>query len=218
MVVMCFNNIKKYLEQAKVSLKSIKINSPNTAVVLYLVNFNKNEFNDSYIKKYIKLDNIKKITAYSLVAMYEVLKIYKRPILWLDVDTIIQGDLSKIFDDVTPNTLKILKRTGTDIDSVFNTGVVAVGYSEITLKMLNFASKNAINNPSWFADQYYLYKAYTKYKNEINLINLKHQVKWHDIGGLPNSFNNESIIWHCKNNHFNESPYKEEYNYYKELR
>lgn len=221
MIVMCFNNKEPFLIQAKVVLKSIELNSSSMPAVLYLVNFESHNFNSIYECINVNLD-LKYITAYSLVAMYNTLSKYKTSILWLDVDTIVRGELSDIFSDVKPNTLKILKREDADAReasglSVFNTGVVAVGYSEETLLLLKEASEMAMANPIWTADQLYLYRTYKKYKNNIDLINLVNHREWHDIGGRErkNPFDKKSIIWHCKSSHFNESPYKEEYEYYK---
>lgn len=215
MIVMCFNDKSPYVEQAKVALKSIQINSPNIPIILYLINFdkNKNIFNNVIIK-HVELNNIKAITAYSLHAMYDALTLYKTSILWLDVDVLIRKNLLPIFNNLKPNTLQILKRPTNDIKSIFNTGVVGVGYSKNTINMLKYASIQALNNIEWFADQLYLYKAYEKFKENIDLVNLLNFSKWHDIGGKPNAFKNSSIIWHCKGNHFNEKPYKNEYEFY----
>jgi len=213
-VVMCFNDSPHYIEQARVAIRSIQLNSPGCEIVLYLVNFTENKFKGIVVKD-VKLDNLNKITGYSLFAMYQTLVEYKQSILWLDVDVIIRGELSGILDDVSPNTLKILMREDVGHSKVFNSGVVVVGYSDITVKMMDLASKRALAHHVWYSDQLHLYKTYIEYKDNINLINLLDQPKWHDIGGKKDSFLDDSIIWHCKRTHFNESPYKEEYEYYK---
>ena len=214
-VVMCFNDNPLYIEQAEVAIKSIKFNSVDCEMNLYLVNFSENKFSE-FRTNHVKLDDINNITGYSIIAMYDSLNTYKQSILWLDVDVLIRGELLSIFDDVTPNTLKILKRNDLNKRNVFNTGVVVVGYSNATMKMMKIASECILNLPSlWYADQICLYESYLACSDDINLVNLLYQPKWHDLGGRKNSFADSSIIWHCKKTHFNESPYKEEYEYYK---
>lgn len=213
MIVMCFNNKSPYVEQAKVAIESIKINSTNTDIVVYIVNSTTLSF-DGVICKYRELEDIRAITAYSLVVMYETLLEYKKPILWLDVDVLVRKSTSLMFNNISANTLMVLKRFTDDERSVFNTGVVGVGYSQPTLDMMKWSSEKAMENKEWFADQLYLYMGYLKYGSNINLVNLINHRAWHDIGGKPGAFNKDSVIWHCKNNHFDNPIYQDEYKHY----
>lgn len=214
MIVMCFNEKYPYPDQAKALINSVKINSPTTPITTYLVNYVSDPFPGTFYKG-VSLENIKAITAYSLRAMYEVLLTTKSPVLWLDTDVLVRGNLSPFLVDIKPNTMKVLKRNTAEEGSIFNTGVVAVGYSSATLSMLYTASQAALQNPQWFADQLYLYRAYEAHKEQIELINLLYHKKWHDLGGTENAFADDSIIWHCKSNHAHESPFVDEYNYYR---
>lgn len=214
MVVMCFNDKSSYVEQARVAIKSIKLNSPNTDIIVYVVNATTLSF-DGVICKYRELEDIGYITAYSLVVMYETLLEYKKPILWLDVDVLVRKPTNLMFNNISADTLMVLKRPTDDERSVFNTGVVGVGYSHTTLDMMKWGSEKAMENKEWFADQLYLYKGYLKYSRNINLINLINHREWHDIGRESGAFSKDSVIWHCKNNHFDNPIYQDEYKYYR---
>jgi len=216
MIVMCFNDKSPYVEQARVAIKSIKLNSPNIDIIVYIVN-STTLFFDGVICKHRGLSDIKSITAYSLVVMYETLFKYKKPILWLDVDVLVRKSTNLIFNNILANTLMVLKRPINKERSIFNTGVVGVGYSHITLDMIKWSFEKAMENKEWYADQLYLYKGYLKYSKNINLINLINHREWHDIGGKSGAFNKNSVIWHCKKSHFDNPIYQNEYKYYRNM-
>ena len=212
--VMAFNDDPYYVEQAKVALTSLLTHNPEAVVLLYLINFK--DYTCFEKHKNIQIIPIRSsnitpssITAYSLLFIYEAMRFYKKPVAWLDTDIIVRGKLGGLFNHLPKEALKVVYRPELDVRSKFNTGVVVVGYSMMTLHLFKIASENALRNTEWFADQLYLYKAYEYLQKKVKLVRLSW--KYNDLGGRRASFNDKSLIWHSKRKHFLKEPFRQEY-------
>ena len=227
MIVTSLNYDSFYFEQLLVLMTSLKINSPEDRMMVYLINFP-----DDVIRKIKKLYpyefvsktlNFKENTdvagimvCYRTLVLKECINKYNEPVAWFDTDVIVRGSLMEFWSDIKPNSLKIMVRDSKKNSDKFQAGIFAVGKSEITQKYIGEWNREVQKENKWFSDQRILYLMYNKYKHKIDLINMP--VKFNDVGKSDGKcFMEDSINWHCKKPHFYKEPFRSEYlNYLQE--
>lgn len=224
MIVTSLNYDKFYFEQLLVLLTSLRINSPNDVVSIFLVDFPedvenklKKEFNSfKFINRKLNVSSKKSVAGfmvcYRSLVVKECLEKYKEPTAWFDTDIIVRKDLGSFWSDVKTNQLKILYRGDGCREHVrFQAGVFAVGYSKDTVNYISEWNKIIQVSHRWYEDQKQLYLLYVKYSDDIQLI--KMDKRFNDIGdsSKKDSFNDGSVIWHCKKLHFKNKRFRKEY-------
>ena len=72
-------------------------------------------------------------------------------------------------------------------------------------------------NIRWGMGQLELYKTSQEFVDKIDIIQLDE--KYNDLGGTdrPNAFADDSIIWHCKQSHFEHPKFQEEFQKYLDI-
>jgi len=92
---------------------------------------------------------------------------------------------------------------------MFNNGIFAVGNSKTVFEYTEAVCKELMRCDKWTALQQIMYRIYKKYKHEIKLI--KMETKYNDW-----SFEDDSVIWHCKKRYYPYMKYQKEFTkYYK---
>jgi len=218
---------KFYFEQLLAFLASIKVNSPKHKVTVFLANYDLDKvqklrrgfpwcvFEDR--KLTMVKDKRFSLIIFRSGLIKECFDKYKEPVAWIDTDVLVRNDLSE-FLDVGPNQLKILKRQTpkekNQYDAPINAGIFNIGYSEHTYKIINKWHKGNLATPKWGQGQIELWKAYNKYSKRVELVSLP--LKFNDLGDRNNQnmFADNSVMWHCKSNHFDNPKYQSEYQLY----
>lgn len=222
MIITALNYDKFYFEQLLSMLASIRVNSPNDAASIFLVNFpldveNKlNEVFSEFVFENRNLDVGNNVAGfmvcYRSLVIKECLEKYKKPVAWFDTDVIVRKDLGSFWKDVNNNQLKIVYR-GDDVgpNIRFQAGVFAVGYSEATVKFISEWNSVVQSKHEWYADQLHLYLIYVKYSDSVELIKMPRT--FNDIGDSTRDdvFDVGSTIWHCKKSHFYHERFRKEY-------
>ena len=222
MIITALNCDEFYYEQLLVLLTSIRTNSPDDDVSIFLVNFpsevekNLTEIFDGFMFENRKLDvgdNIAGfMVCYRSLVIKECLEKYKKPVAWFDTDVIVRKDLEAFWEGVSTNQLKISYR-GDDVAPKirFQAGVFAVGYSEATIKFISEWNSIVQSKHEWYADQLHLYLTYMKYSDSIELIKMPRI--FNDIGDSTRDdvFDAGSTIWHCKKSHFYHERFRKEH-------
>jgi hypothetical protein len=217
-----------YFNQLLAFLASLNTNSPNQEVYIQLVDYPAKKMYglQHAFPDYLFLNtSVKKIDErgieFILLRIDLIRSWFKqmgvKAISWIDTDVIVRGDLSN-FIYVKPNQLKILYRGDYVQEKVrFNAGIFSIGNSKPTLEFVNRWYGRLEDNAKWGMGQLELYRTYKEFKNKIELIRMDQ--KYNDLGGAdrPNAFSNESIMWHCKQAHFNHPKFQKEFQKYLKL-
>lgn len=139
---------------------------------------------------------------------------------WIDTDVLVRKDLND-FVSIQPNQLKIFYRGyrhagQVEFEAPINAGIFNIGCSESTYNFTKTWYEGLSNNPRWGQGQVELWRAYQKHKDAVDLI--KMPLKFNDLGDRdnPNMFDDNSVMWHCKRNHFNNEKFQNEFKYYLE--
>ena len=128
-------------------------------------------------------------------------------LLTMDTDIIIRGDISKLWEDLKPGTIKWhyrpdKKKVGTKVQG----GVIAFGNSPEIRQYYNKVIERCQQNKGPFVMQESLYYVYMEMKPRLIDIGRK----YNDDG----VFEKSSRIWHCKHGHYEDKPWKKEYEKY----
>jgi len=213
-----------YFEQMLAFLQSLKINSPNDTIEVSLVNYPKDKeerlskafCNFTFKNRDMIMPKDKRFSLIILRAQLikECMEKHKTSMAWIDTDVLVRKDLSE-FLKVKPNQLKMLYRgvpanPGPD-DSPINAGIFNIGYSEATYSFICDWLKGCIGNHKWGQGQMELWKSYKKYSDGIEFV--KMDDKFNDLGGRG-PFDTNSVMWHCKQNHFNDLDFRAEFDVY----
>lgn len=213
-----------YFNQLLAFLSSMKINSPNHLVSVFLTNYPEDicwklkasfpqfQFERRDLKKYGK-GGIEYIL-FRIALIDDIFYKKKCPVSWIDTDVIVRGDLSE-FLSVNPRQLKILYRGDKKPNKVkFNAGIFSLGCSDQTHFMVKDWYKGLIKNPVWGMGQLELWKSYSRNQKNVKLV--KMHEKFNDLGGLdrPNAFDKDSVMWHCKKPYFNNPKFQKEFQKY----
>ena len=218
---------KFYFDQLLAFLASLCINSPNDNIHVFLANYSEqtvSKLKRSFGKFVFENRELKMIDdrGFSLILfrielIKECFEKYKEPVAWIDTDVLVRGELDS-FLEIEPQQLKILFRGDQNlrlgVDAPINAGIFNLGCSKETYEFVRDWYSGCIKNPVWGQGQKILWSTYEKHIKNIKLI--KMSSKLNDIGGRDktNAFSSDSVMWHCKKNHFNNPKYQKEYQYY----
>lgn len=213
-----------FLNQLLAFLSSLKENSPNHSITVFMTNcpdniywklkavFPKFQFEKRILEKVGKGGIEFILLRISLIN--KIFKHRKESVSWIDTDVIIRKDLTE-FLDVRPNQLKILYRGDKKPDKVkFNAGIFSIGHSKETHKLIQDWYDSLINNAIWGMGQLELWKTYSKNRKYVELVKMSE--RFNDLGGndRPNAFDKDSVMWHCKKAHFNNPKFQKEFQHY----
>lgn len=207
-----------YMQGLRAYLASIKINSPQSRVRVYLINCEEKYGQTLYlVNSNIEVRHVTSNEQSAYVRnhlrhglLLETTRDYNQ-IAWIDNDAIIRKPLDGLWESLTPETLKFVYRKEKRDALKFQGGVYVFGVSEATKKWLwdimtalakyNINKKNGDND--WYIPQEYMY---TFYKTNKNIEFAPLDQKYND-----SKFNKDSVIWHCKHTHFDDPKYQAEY-------
>ena len=135
-------------------------------------------------------------------------------VAWVDTDVIVRSDLSD-FLEIGKSSLKILYRGRyAKPDSKFNAGIFNLSNSKATREMVYEWYDRISSNSVWGMGQLELWNSYLNHKDDVHLDKLL--TKFNDLGGRdkPNAFSDNSVMWHCKKNHFDNPRFQKEFLFY----
>lgn len=118
---------------------------------------------------------------------------YNKWVLFLDCDIIVLGSLDPLTKSLKPNEpiLKIMCRLQLDDAHKFNTGVIGLHNTPAIREMVNRWCEEALKIDELSCEQWGLYKAYEKYKDNIMLCPIEKQYHgW--------NYDENLIIYHSK--------------------
>jgi len=213
-----------YFNQLLAFLTSMKVNSPNHIMNVFLANYPKDKEEQlkgmfpNYVFENRKLDMVDErgisLILFRIMLIRECFERYEGPVAWIDTDVIVRGNLDP-FLSVEPVQLKILFR-GDDVPEKvrFNAGIFRIGYSYGTYKMVCDWEEGLRNNMVWGMGQLELYKAFKKNEDLIDLVMMPEA--FNDLGDSTNddSFAPDSLMWHSKKYHFNNPKFQKEFQMY----
>ena len=226
MIISALNYNEFYLDQILVSMESMKTNSPNDRMTIYLVDFPNDVIetleerypNYNFILEDVTLKGMSNeavrgyMVCYRAEVVLRQLQEQKSPVAWFDADLIIRKDLSKFWEDIGSNTLKVMVRENAPEKNRFQAGIFGIGYSQESIDYITDWRNIIRKGNRWFLDQLELYRVYEKHKNNISLLSMSKD--FNDIGGREDSFSDDSYIWHSKSSHMDNPKFRKEWSKY----
>ena len=204
-----------YFNLLRVFLTSVKLNS-NEYVCVTLINSNEKHVDMiRAINPFVVIDKIFIANYKPWDAVRLRMDIIKSAfdnnidkVAWMDCDVIVRNSLHDFWKDLDGNVLKILVREKRRGDGTrFQAGIFGLGNSDVTRKYVKDLKESLEGESEWYDDQTNLFKFYKENKDKIKLINAGH--KYND-----SEFKDKSIVWHCKQSHFEESKFQGEFKRY----
>lgn len=217
-----------HIDQLKVFLCSLYENGGHWPIVIDIIDGTKNidedlfKINsDIYKINYVNYDivNIKENQRFN-IPIYNLNVMWSRPIglvkildsdveqvISIDTDIIIRKNISKIWDNLDPGTIKWFYRPNKKSIGVrVQGGLIAFGNSDKIKKYYREVLKRCGDSKSPFVMQESLYNVWIEMK-----------LKMIDIGRSYNDdgeFNDKSRVWHCKHSHYEDKKWKKEFSKY----
>lgn len=201
-----------YFNCLKAFLMSMKVNSPDQKVKVILINCPK-EY-ESVIKRIypaevlVLTDPSQSAYQRNYVRHYMLLEAFKShsKAAWIDNDALIRGDLREGFwDDVDRTTIKVWLRKKKPDEYKFQGGVYILGNSQKSIDYLGGIIRALDETDDWLLPQKLIYTLHKEY----GLKHVQLSQKYND-----SKFRDGSIIWHCKQSHFDNEEYQEEFYHY----
>lgn len=146
--------------------------------------------------------------------LYDVLNSGNDPVLYLDVDSIVRGDMVELYTFIKESDLMIFKRQlSKKINTKFLTGVIGVNNTKVAFDLIGVwwsEIQKGNNLFRWYSDQIYFYEATERYKNAtINTLPKKY-IDW--------DFSDSGIIWVGKaERKYEDERYLKEVSFYKNI-
>jgi len=143
--------------------------------------------------------------------------VHGKPVAWMDTDTIVRRNLFPMWENINPDSFKIVYREKNPDKSKFQAGVFVIGVSNSTIRFIEDWNQHIVSINEWYADQLWLYRIWKKHpgvkmiKMPLSLNNVGDSTKEHP-------FLKDSVVWHCKGAHFNHPVFQEEYQKYKGMK
>lgn len=215
-----------YFKQLLAFITSMKVNSPDHMVRVFLANYpdelveNLEDSFDNCVFENRDLQMIDKrgfsLIMFRVVLLKECFEQYGESVAWIDTDVLVRSDLSE-FVEVKSNQLKIyVRKTGytNRFDAAINAGIFNLGCSEATHKFVCDWYAGCEANPVWGQGQIAMWQAYQKHSDDVELVPML--LKFNDLGDRnnPNMFADDSVMWHCKANHFKNEKFQGEFQEY----
>jgi len=212
-IVTAIDNNPHYMEGLKVFLASFAVNAPGEQIRVYLMNCT-----PKYQKEIMKIYPVQALlirtsetSAYrrSYIRHEKILELFNEgydTVAWIDNDAIVRKPLDGFWDGVGPGVIKVTYRSGKSFRNKFQAGIHILGESDKVRKYLENIITCLEDANDWKLPQALMY---------VLAGTLKHvdmEEKYND-----SRFKNDSVIWHCKNTHFDEPRYQKEYRKYCEI-
>jgi len=226
-IVTAINYNEHYVEELKVLLTSLDQNAPEYPVVVFLVGFEEDrviglraenpsiDFISREIDKPPDQSMQVYMGCYDARAVLHVMKESGGLVAWLDTDVIVRKSLDGLWEGVGENGFKILYRRQTTEDKLkFNSGVFVVNTSPNTLAMISEWDRVVRDKREWPADQIWLYRTYLNHKDSVELIDLPPMLNNLGDSTKDKPFEDDAIIWHCKQYHFENPDFQQEHQRY----
>lgn len=215
---MTINDNDVWIDQMKACLASLAINSPEDNVIVYLVDFDElpplQRINPNCIlvNRRLNLESKSKdeipgcMLCHRASIVLDALNRTQSSVAYLDTDSLVRSSLETFWEKVEPNVIQVMHRSRASEKAIFQAGVFAIGFSDVTLKMM-VEYVDLVKTDILLDEQKHLYTVYLNAGEDVQLVK------------LPRIFNdwwfrNKSVIWHCKKRHFNEAKYQNEYQHY----
>lgn len=213
------NGVQKFTDQMRVLLLSLYKNSPNTKVVIDLIDVKKSfaydcrRIHPKAIVRTKELGSEYKVknnkSSYMDIHRARMLHEWDEEgcMMWLDSDIIIRKPLDEFWSDVEPGSIKIWKKEGkTNPATIFNNGVMAFGINDLTRDFCrDYLRLMERSQLEWPVSQRAFWYTYQMYKKSIKLVPLD-----------PKEYNDrrfgDSHIWHPTQVYINHPLWKEEFN------
>ena len=180
---------ENYSNNLNYLLSSIKCTNPNVNVLVYCVgwrNFLLSQFKTIYPNYYFReytLDNWVKgdIIKLKVKIQRDVYLEFDYNFVWIDADSIVLGNLDKLFKLIPNYGLICYYRPDNEYYMKFAVGVIAYGKSKneeiqkMNLEFINTYYNNSlvvVQKDGWFGDQISLYETWVQFKDKIKLYEL----------------------------------------------
>jgi hypothetical protein len=217
-----------YFEQLLAFITSLKINSPEHTIRVFLANYPDSLWEklqtsfDNCIFESWELEQIPgdkrdfALIMFRVAMLRDCLESYGESVAWIDTDVLVRKNLSE-FLEVGSKQLKILVRQtnyANQFDAAVNAGIFNLGCSPETYDFVDDWYKGCEANPVWGQGQVAMWSAYKKHSKNVELVPM--HLKFNDLGDRnnPNMFADDSVMWHCKANHFDNEKFQSEFQYY----
>ena len=127
-------------------------------------------------------------------------------VMTMDSDMIVRSDISEIWGDVEPSTIKIWvkpEKKATSFTKV-QAGVHIFGNSPVIKEYYKAFMDRLGDNWMFRKGQPMIYLTWLDFKERIRIVQMPK--KYND-----SKFHNDSVVWHCKHGHFNEEKFQREF-------
>lgn len=212
-ILTAVDNNPHYMEGLKVFLASFAVNAPKEKIRVHLINCPV-EYEIELLKIYsVQICHIRtdEKSAYrrNYIRHGGMLKAFEEgynKVAWMDNDAIVRKSLDGFWDGVESGVIKIRCRFNKLDENKFQTGIYALGEPDSVKRYLRDIIKGLYGQDDWKLPQLLMYKLAKKLKR------VELPKKYND-----SKFSDNSVIWHCKQSHFNELKYQKEYKKYYEI-
>lgn len=102
----------------------------------------------------------------------DLLKCTNNPILYLDADSIVRGDLIELYKIIKSNDLALFRRDGAAKKNKILTGVIGINNNKTAFEFINYWVNELLKKDNlykWFSDQIYFYTAMEKFGDEVKI-------------------------------------------------
>jgi len=213
-IITAIDNNPHYQNHLKAFLMSMNDNSPGQTVKVCLMDCDK-EYGES-LKRICDVDVVHISTDPSQTAFQRnYIRHYMtrdgfnngfKKVAWIDNDALIRGDLrNEFWDDVVPGSIKVWARKKKRDKYKFQGGVYILGKSEKTKAYVDSIITALEKTDNWMLPQILLYNMCESH----GIRHIQMDQKFND-----SRFKDDSVIWHCKQTHFKETEFQEEFQYY----
>jgi len=171
-----------YDKTIQVFLKSLFQNSPEQNILIGSVKSVENQIKEmirinkfQYSQESYSISNPTKYRR-NYIRHYMINKALKKgydQICWMDNDVIVRSDINEIWDDVEPNSFKIIYRPEKRDKYKLQTGIYVLGNSEPTKIYISNIIKGLLNSDKWILPQLLMWSCYENLKKEINLVKMR---------------------------------------------
>ena len=212
-VITAIDDNPHYRNHLKAFLMSMRENSPGQNVRIVLMNCHE-EYGEA-LKRIYPVDVVNMEThgqnAYqrNYIRHYMFQDAFQQnysKVAWIDNDTLIRGDLRDGFwDGVEHGTIKVWMRDKKPDEYKFQTGIYILGNSKKSQSYIKGIIRALEGKDGWLLPQLLIYTLHREY----GLKHIQLPQKYND-----SKFRDSSVIWHCKQSHFKDQEFQEEFQYY----
>lgn len=222
LLITAFNTRQPFIDHFKVFNNSLRINCPSQVLKVYVYSYVKEEsvpyigyLSNNVIPAYKRLEcNEADLQSYMTFVRYKILidilqncpSVEK--VAWIDVDTIIRGNISEFWNFVTPNSITLMDRfniTKEECGKV-STGFFGLYNDKYSRQLLEYCIHFCETEKKYYGmDQLAMVRAIKHFGTKINNLPIYlHDLAWDD----------DSKVWHARHGHIAVEKWVREYNKY----